>query len=106
MSDMATIHLLRHHVWLGSGALFRVMLDGQEIGVIKDGKSIALSVPSGKHEIYVELRKKQRSPALILDLQAGEEIELICENESLRGHLNNIYADIKLWQESWRTGER
>jgi hypothetical protein len=57
---------------------YRVMLDGEEVGRIRDGERATYEVASGRHELFLKL-DWCRSPALAIDLGQEEKALLECE---------------------------
>ncbi len=58
---------------------FELRLDGAERGVLRAGKSLALQVPTGRHTMEVELRRRRMGTFdMEIDVQADEEITIVC----------------------------
>lgn len=56
---------------------YKVMLDGLEIGTIKNGQTETFSAPAGTHELHLKI-DWTTSPSHRFDLAPGEEARFMC----------------------------
>ncbi len=55
---------------------YRVMVDGQEIGRVKNGETATYDVTPGQHQVQLGI-DWARSPSLTVNVGPGEEIRLL-----------------------------
>jgi hypothetical protein len=78
-SDTATIVLRRERGrYRDVLRSYRVMVDGKAVAKIKRGQIVTLPIPSGPHEIFLQV-DWCRSPSVEVDARAGEMIAMSCE---------------------------
>ena len=77
MEETAKIKLLRTSQAVNSGRKYKVWLNGEQETEIANGEKLVIEVKPGRHKIYLKL-DWCKSKELILNLEAGAEIELIC----------------------------
>lgn len=78
MASAATLHFRRSKAYVDSGSAYRVWMDGRRVGKIRNGRELTLPVESGTHQLELRLWAWS-SPALTLQLEAGDRVELACE---------------------------
>lgn len=73
-------HLVVSRPRRGTSDLFRsykVLVDGEQIGSVKRGRSLSFPVAAGKHEVHLEINWC-RSPSLEVEVRPGETSNLVC----------------------------
>lgn len=73
----ATIHFRRPKAYVDTGAGYRVVIDGERRGVIRNGKELTLPVDPGRHQLQLRYYWCS-SPVLEIDTRADETVELDC----------------------------
>jgi hypothetical protein len=76
-SHDSTILITRTSQWANRFRPIDIYLDGLQVGSVKDGKTIQVSVPPGTREFVVKLAWCRSKP-LRLRIGAGQEAELVC----------------------------
>lgn len=56
---------------------YQVLVDGREVGKLRDGQRITVDVPPGRHEVFARI-DWCLSPTVVLELAAGEKACLVC----------------------------
>jgi hypothetical protein len=79
VDDRTLIVLSRKRAWRDRLRSYAVVMDGEPVGKIRSGQRLQLPVTPGSHEIFLKI-DWCRSPALHVDAQPGEVIELSCES--------------------------
>jgi hypothetical protein len=77
MSAQGTIQLERPTAYVDKLRAYKVMVDGTEVGTIKQGTTEAFTVVPGSHEVQLKL-DWALSPPLTVDVPAGGTTELRC----------------------------
>jgi hypothetical protein len=77
-SGGATIVLTREsRGWRDRARSYMVMLDDAEVAKVRRGQRVELPVTPGHHEVFLKI-SWCRSPAVAVDAQPGDVIELFC----------------------------
>lgn len=71
----ACVEIARTRQWFAVWRRIGIRIDGEEAGAVGFGRTLRLSVPPGRHRIEARL-DWGRSPALVLDLDAGDLVRL------------------------------
>ena len=77
MAD-ATLVLSRTKAYVDKVRAYRILLDGQEIGRIKEGTEEKLMIPSGSHELQLKIDWSMSPPAHF-DAAEGETVTFTCK---------------------------
>jgi hypothetical protein len=77
MSTLGTVEIQRQRRYTGFAQTYKVLVDGQEIGTIKNGTTTSFDVAPGHHEIQLKIEITQ-SPPLEIDVPAGGTVPLTC----------------------------
>jgi hypothetical protein len=71
------ITVARGGAYVDKARAYKVMLDGTEVGRVKDGKTESFSVPAGAHELNLKV-DWATSPTMRFDVAPGEEVRFAC----------------------------
>ena len=77
MAD-ATLVLARPKAYVDKVRAYKIMLDGQEIGRIKEGAEESLTIPSGSHELQLKI-DWALSPVVRFDAADGHVVKFTCK---------------------------
>jgi len=78
-SDGAAIVLTRkRRAWRDGARGYQVMLDGEQVAMIKRGQTLELPVAPGRHEILLKV-SWCHSPVVEVDARPGEVIHMFCQ---------------------------
>lgn len=77
LSEGATIRLHRHRRYRDKLRNYKVVIDGEERGVIRDGGELTFEVTPGEHEIQVRV-DWIASTAITVKVPAGDDVSVIC----------------------------
>jgi hypothetical protein len=92
------IHVLRRRAYAGSAVAFRIEIDGQEIGKLRNGESVSLVVTPGFHAMQIRAAMGGHSGTVMINLAEGDEAEFTCSG----GMKMMSTKYIELRQERWR----
>ncbi|MDE5413214.1 hypothetical protein [Alkalihalobacterium chitinilyticum] len=73
----STIRLKRTSQYINLVRRFQVYIDDVHVQDIKDGEEVVIPMEPGHHELYIKI-DWVKSKKLELDIEPGEEIQLIC----------------------------
>ena|ERR1700761_6444667 len=76
------VTIKRTKKFVGSAGVFRVMLDGAEVGELRPGEELSAETIPGHRELYVTTDGRVRSGTLQLELPAGEHVRVVCSSPS------------------------
>jgi hypothetical protein len=103
----AIIHVLRRRAWAAMAVAFRVEIDGQEMGKLRNGENANLVVTPGSHAMQIHSSGGLHSRIVIINLIEDEEAEFTCSagleatiKASMKARTNR--ECIELRQERWR----
>jgi hypothetical protein len=82
MTGKTKIILSRRSEWMSRARVFRVFIDGEEKGQIRNGSTEEYPVDPGKHQIYCQVAWYKSMPFSI-DLGPGE-IEYLCVRSGMK----------------------
>ena len=74
-TQSSTISVKRSKRWLGAARKAYVILDGQEIGILKNGEVKEFSVLPGTHTIQIRFCKIETKP-ISVNLESGDKIPI------------------------------
>ena len=74
----ATLVVARPKAYMDKVRSYRIMLDGQEIGRIKDGSEESLTIPAGQHELQLKIDWAV-SPTATFNVGEGEIVRFNCK---------------------------
>ena len=77
MAD-ATLVLARSKAYVDKVRAYKIMLDGQEIGRIKEGTEESLTIPAGSHELQLKIDMAM-SPVVRFDAADGQVVKFTCK---------------------------
>ena len=77
MAD-ATLVLARPKAYVDKVRAYKIMLDGQEIGRIKEGSEESLTIPAGSHELQLKIDFAM-SQVTRFDAADGQVIKFTCK---------------------------
>jgi hypothetical protein len=77
---------------------YKVVIDGQVAGALRQGNTISIPVEPGSHEVWIRI-DWCRSPAVSLRLDPGKTARLECAPNAPRSLLYLIY--ITIWRERY-----
>jgi hypothetical protein len=76
------VTIKRTNKFVGSAGVFRVMLDGREVGQLRPGEELSAEATPGHQELYVTTDGRVRSETLELELPAGKNVRVVCSSPS------------------------
>jgi hypothetical protein len=71
---------------------FDVVLDGNVVGRIRNGRHSVFDVATGRHEVQLRVGSA-RSQSLLVESYAGQTVHLRCDGGDLRGWLSRAFKD-------------
>jgi hypothetical protein len=74
----ANLNISRPKRLVDGQSAYRVMVDGKNIGEIKNGETDSFSLPSGLHAVHLEMSRFQ-SPSVEVILEPGQTTSLMCQ---------------------------
>ena len=77
MSAQSTIELQRGSAYTDRVRAYKVLVDGQEVGTIKNGKTETFNVAPGRHDVMLKI-DWATSPTLTVDAPPGGTVRLTC----------------------------
>src|SRR4051812_9592454 len=63
--------------WIDRARAYKVMVDGQEVGRVRNGDSQSFEVAPGRHEVHMSI-DWTRSPSVEVDVPAAGDAHLRC----------------------------
>jgi hypothetical protein len=69
--------IARDSAYVDRARAYKIMVDGKEVGRIKNNTSQTISVPGGSHELFLKV-DWATSPTLTFEVNAGEEVRYVC----------------------------
>jgi hypothetical protein len=93
------IHVLRQQAWGGSAVAFRIEVDGQEMGKLRNGENASVAVAPGPHALAIRAAMGGHSRTVMINLADGEEAEFTCIG-TVKASLSTEYIELR--QERWR----
>jgi hypothetical protein len=88
------IELFREPAWANKFRSYRVLIDGRELGRIREKEVALFEVSPGSHEVELKIDWK-RSPVLRVESREGDKIRLQCGANGLLSLFQR--ADSYLW---------
>jgi len=85
----ATIQIKRRAAWGDLLRSYQIVLDGACVGTIRQGKSHTFEVHPGHHELFLTIDWCS-SQCLLIDVEPGEEVHLVCQGRNALFALYNI----------------
>ena len=74
----ARIHVEREsRAWMDRARAYKILVDGQEAGRVRNGQSVTIEVAPGAHQVQAAV-DWARSPAVPVQLADGQEVRLRC----------------------------
>ncbi len=70
MSAQGTIEIAREKAYVDKARAYRVLVDGTEVGRIKEGETQSFAVAPGSHEVLLKI-DWATSPAVTVDVSPG-----------------------------------
>lgn len=71
------VTIARASAYVDRARAYKIMIDGHEVGRIKNDTSQTLSVPAGSHELFLKV-DWATSPPLTVDVSPGQEVRYVC----------------------------
>lgn len=96
--SQAIIHVLRRRAYAGSAVAFRIEIDGQEMGKLRNGENVSLAVTPGLHAMQIRAAMGGHSRTVTINLAENDEAEFTCSGE-MKG-MSTKYIELR--QERWR----
>jgi hypothetical protein len=66
-----------HKAWMDRARAYKIMVDGQEAGEVRDGQTETVQVTPGPHEVQMKI-DWARSPAIPVEVPEGGEVRVRC----------------------------
>ena len=99
--ETGTIRIYRQRpLWRNILGSFRVMLDGQFVGIAARGKEVDFAVSPGRHTVQIA----SASPPLEVEVASGAIVNLGCRARSALGHGAQEVTGVtsgRVWSASW-----
>ncbi len=73
----ARLTITRGTAYVDRARAYKIMLDGQEVGRIKNDMTETISVPAGAHEVFLKVDWAS-SPIQTFEAKPGQEIRFSC----------------------------
>ena len=70
--------ITRGSAYVDRARAYKIMVDGQEVGRIKNDRTETIAVPAGEHELSLKVDWAS-SPTVSFDVAPGEEVRYICK---------------------------
>ena len=103
--ETAIIHIERTSAWADFLRAYKVVLDGEPVGTIRQGKSRSFEVKPGHHEIFLTVDWCSSQP-IFVNLAPSARVHLICQGREVFSALSNTLFGandyIKLYQEPFK----
>jgi len=93
----ARLMISRHSGW----GRYRILLDGESLGAIRRGETIAQEIASGTHTLQLDYRSRLASPVETFSVRAGETSAFTCHPPSLVAAIPRLVAVLVLRRGSW-----
>jgi hypothetical protein len=77
----ARVTITRGTAYVDRARAYKIMLDGQEVGRIKNNTSETIPVPAGPHELFLKVDWAS-SPTATFDAAPGQEVRYACRPTS------------------------
>jgi hypothetical protein len=71
------VTLTRAKAYVDKVRAYKVLLDGQSVGRIKEGETQSFSAPAGPHQLQLKV-DWAGSPTFTFDLAPGDDVRFIC----------------------------
>ena len=71
------VTITRGTAYVDRARAYKIMLDGQEVGRIKNNTTETISVPAGSHELFLKVDWAS-SPVQSFDVTPGGEVRFVC----------------------------
>ena len=88
MSAQSTIKLERESKYMDRIRKYQVIVDGEEVGTIKNGESATFKIAPGPHELVLQIDWAS-SPPVTIDARPGGTVRLACRPKA--NPLNALY---------------
>lgn len=89
----AILRIVRPEKFLGSRAILRILINGQEAGVVTNGSSIEVKMAGGPTRVQIESDTwlKVRSDVMEISLYPGQQLRLECGFLAATGLTQSLY---------------
>lgn len=84
LSQESTLTVIRPQALSAGARLFRMILDGNEIGVLRNGEIFRSGIDGGRHTLFLRIGSSS-TPPLTFDVAAHEEVRVYCQIETQQG---------------------
>jgi hypothetical protein len=85
---------------------YRIVLDGETVGAVGRGRSMAIEVASGTHTLQLVYRLGLGSPVETFSVRAGETAAFACHPPSFLAALPRLVAVVLLRRGWWIASDR